>query len=130
MIHVNTVCKVADNSGAILVKCIKVLKISSRLGAVPGQTITVSVKKNVFKSHVVKKSKIISKGQICKALVIRTVKGLKRWGNFFVRSIGNYVVLLNIYDLPYATRLFGPVFREVKLNINYFKVISLSTFTI
>jgi large subunit ribosomal protein L14 len=78
MICVGTICKVADNSGAILVKCIKVLKISSRIGAVAGQTITISVKKNVFKRHIIKKSKIIIKGQICKALILRTKKNIKR----------------------------------------------------
>jgi len=78
MVNVETLLKVADNSGALICGCIKVLKISSRIGAIPGQTVTVSVKKNIFKKHVVKKSKIISKGQICKALLVCSAKGLKR----------------------------------------------------
>lgn len=78
MILIGSICKVADNSGAVLVGCIKVLKISSRIGAIPGQTIKVSVKKNIFKKHIVKKSKIIVKGQLCTALLLRTKKGLKR----------------------------------------------------
>ena len=130
MIFVGTICKVADNSGAVLVKCIKVLKISSRIGAIPGQTITVSVKKNVFKRHIIKKSKIIIKGQICKALILRTKKSIKRWGNFYIKAIKNYVTLLNIYDLPFATRLFGPIFREIRLQLKYYKIISLAVFTI
>lgn len=128
MINIGTIIKVADNSGAILVCCINVLRISSRIGAVPGQMITIVVKKNVIKKHVVKKSKIIVKRQICKALVVRTTKGMKRWGNSHLKS-NNAVVLLNIYKLPYATRLFGLIFREVKLNVSYLRVMSLAQYT-
>lgn len=78
MVNVQTRVDIVDNSGGIIGGCIQVLKISSRIGAVPGQTITISIKKNIFKKHIVKKSKIIVKGQICKALIVRTLKGLKR----------------------------------------------------
>jgi len=101
------------------------VKNASRLGSKPGQIITVSVKKNIFKKHVVKKSRIIHKGQICKALIIGSAKGVKRWGNFFLRTRRNRIILLNQYGMPYATRLFGPVFRDVRLNAKYIKIISL-----
>lgn len=78
MVNVQTRVDIVDNSGGIIGGCIQVLKISSRIGAIPGQTITISIKKNIFKKHIVKKSKIIVKGQICKALIVRTLKGLKR----------------------------------------------------
>lgn len=78
MINVETILKVTDNSGGVYCGCIKILKISSRIGTIPGQTLTVSVKKNIVKKHVVKKSRIISKGQICKALLVCSAKGLKR----------------------------------------------------
>jgi large subunit ribosomal protein L14 len=126
MINVESILKIADNSGGLFCGCIKILKISSRIGAIPGQTLTVSIKKNVFKKHVTKKSKIISKGQICKALLVCSVKGLKRWGNFFIKANSNKVVLLNQYNMPYATRLFGLVFREVRLKIFFNKVMSLA----
>lgn len=129
MVNVETILKVADNSGGIYCGCIRILKISSRIGTVPGQTLTVSVKKNIVKKHVVKKSKIISKGQICKALLVCSAKGLKRWGNFFIRSKLNRIVLLNQYNLPYATRLFGPVFREIRLKVFFSKIISLAQVT-
>jgi large subunit ribosomal protein L14 len=78
MINVESILKVTDNSGAILVKCIKVLKISKRVGACPGQIITVVVIKNVYKKHVIKKSKMIHRKFIYKALLLQTIKGIKR----------------------------------------------------
>jgi large subunit ribosomal protein L14 len=77
MVQVETYLKVADNSGAITVCCIKVQKRSVRNGASAGETITVVVKKNVIKKNV-KKSKQIRNGQICTALISRTVRVLKR----------------------------------------------------
>jgi large subunit ribosomal protein L14 len=126
MVNVETIIRIADNSGAIFGGCIRILKLSHKLGAKTGETITISVKKNIFKKNIIKKSKIIVKGQICKALIIRSVKGLKRWGNFFIRANNNAAILLNKYDLPYGTRLFGVVFREIKKKIKYAKVISLA----
>lgn len=130
MINISTRLAVVDNSGALEVGCINILKINSRIGAVPGCLITISVKKNIFKKNIKKKSRIIVKGQIVKALLTTTVKGLKRGGNFFVRAYSNNAVLLNQYMLPYGTRVFGPVFREIRQKINYRKVISLSRATI
>jgi len=78
MINIGTYIRISDNSGGILAKCIGVSQISKRTGGLPGHIITVVIKKNVFKKHVVKKSKIITKGMICKALLLRTKKGLKR----------------------------------------------------
>ena len=77
MINVQTILKVADNSGAIYVMCIRLLNMSMRVGAKAGDTITVVVKKNIVKKNI-KKSKEIKKGQICTALILRTKKGLKR----------------------------------------------------
>jgi large subunit ribosomal protein L14 len=77
MINVQTVLKVADNSGAVFVNCIRLLNSSSRIGAGVGDTITVVVKKSIVKKNI-KKSKEIKKGQVCSAIIIRTVKGVKR----------------------------------------------------
>lgn len=77
MINVQTVLKVADNSGAVFVSCIRLMNSSSRIGAKVGDTLTVVVKKNIIKKNI-KKSKEIKKGQVCSALVLRTLKGVKR----------------------------------------------------
>jgi large subunit ribosomal protein L14 len=130
MISISTRVTIVDNSGALEGGCINVLKMNSRIGAVPGCLITISVKKNVFKKNIKKKSRIITKGQIVKALVITTVKGLKRVGNFRVRTRSNNSILLNQYLLPYGTRIFGPIFREIRQKINYRKVVSLARATI
>lgn len=125
MIHVQTILKVADNSGALFVKCIRLMNMSSRIGAIPGQTITVVVKRNVVKKNV-KKSKEIKKGQVCMAVVLRTKKGVKRWGNFFIGSLSNSVAIINKAYLPYGSRLLGPVFRELRGIENFRKFLSIS----
>jgi large subunit ribosomal protein L14 len=129
MINVQTVLKVADNSGAVFVSCIRLMNSSSRVGAKVGDMLTVVVKKNIIKKNI-KKSKEIKKGQVCSAVVLRTLKGVKRWGNFFLRSGTNSVALLNKYFLPIGSRLLGPVFREVRVNLKFAKIISIAQVTL
>ena len=129
MINVQTVLKVADNSGAVFVSCIRLMNSSSRIGAKVGDTITVVVKKNIIKKNI-KKSKEIKKGQVCSAIILRTLKVVKRWGNFFIRSGTNSVALLNKYFLPIGSRLLGPVFREVRVNLKFAKIISIAQVTL
>lgn len=129
MINVQTVLKVADNSGAVFVNCIRLLNSSSRVGAKVGDIITVVVKKSIVKKNI-KKSKEVKKGQVCTALVLRTLKGVKRWGNFFLRSGVNSAALLNKYFLPIGSRLLGPIFREIRTNPKFSKVISLAQVTL
>ena len=129
MINVQTVLKVADNSGAVFVSCIRLMNSSSRIGAKVGDTLTVVVKKNIIKKNI-KKSKEIKKGQVCSAVVLRTLKGVKRWGNFFLRSGTNSVALLNKYSLPIGSRLLGPVFREVRTNLKFAKIMSIAQVTL
>lgn len=129
MINVQTVLKVADNSGAVFVSCIRLLNASSRVGAKVGDTITVVVKKSIIKKNV-KKSKEVKKGQVCSAIVLRTVKGVKRWGNFFLRSNSNAAALLNKYSLPVGSRILGPVFREIRIGLKYSKIISIAQVTL
>ena len=130
MIVPSTRLNVVDNSGAIEVGCININKRNQRVGAVPGSLIVISVKKNVFKKNVKTNSRIIIKGQIVKALVVATSRGLRRLGNFKVKTSSNNVVLLNQYLLPYGTRLFGPVLREVRQKTNFRKIISLARIVI
>jgi large subunit ribosomal protein L14 len=129
MINVQTVLRVADNSGAVFVNCIRLLNSSSRIGARVGDTITVVVKKSIIKKNI-KKSKEVKKGQVCCAIILRTVKGVKRWGNFFLRSGTNSVALLNKYFLPIGSRLLGPVFREIRVNLKFTKIISIAQVTL
>jgi len=77
MINVQTVLKVVDNSGAVFVSCIRLLNSSSRVGAKVGDVITVVVKKSIVKKNI-KKSKEVKKGQVCTAVILRTLVGLKR----------------------------------------------------
>lgn len=77
MINIGSYLQIADNSGGVVAKCIGVSRLSVK-GALPGHIITVVIKKNILKKHVVKKSKIITKGMLCKALLLRTKKGLRR----------------------------------------------------
>lgn len=126
MINIMSRLPVVDNSGAIVCGCINIPKSASRRGASVGCLITISVKKNIFKKNIKKKSRIINKGQIVKALLVSTSRGTKRNGNFFVRSSINAVVLMNQYLLPYGTRLLSPIFREIRQKINYRKIISLA----
>ena len=129
MINVQTVLKVADNSGAVFVSCIRLLNSSSRVGAGVGDTITVVVKKNIIKKNI-KKSKEVKKGKVCSAIILRTIKGVKRWGNFFLRSSSNAVALINKYYLPIGSRLLGPVFREIRANLKFSKIISIAQVTL
>jgi large subunit ribosomal protein L14 len=128
MINVQTILKVADNSGAIYVKCIHLLT-SGRRGSKVGDIITVVVKKNIIKKNV-KKSKEVKKGQVCAGLILRTKVGLRRWGNFFIKSGSNSVVLINKYFLPIGSRIIGPVFREIKSNLKFNKIITLAQVTL
>ena len=129
MINVQTVLKVADNSGAVFVSCIKVPKAFSRIGAEIGDTVTVVVKKSIIKKNV-KKSKEVKNGQIYTAIILRTLRGLKRWGNFFLRASSNSAALLNKYNLPIGSRIIGPVFREIRSNSKYIKLVSLAQVTL
>jgi large subunit ribosomal protein L14 len=130
MINILTRLPIVDNSGAIEAGCISILKANSRTGAYPGCLVTISVKKNIFKKNIKKKSRIITKGQVVKALILTSVRGLKRVGNFSIRSESNNSILLNQYLLPYGTRIFGPVFREIRQKTNYRKVVSLARVTV
>lgn len=123
MINVQAVLRVADNSGAIFAKCIRLLNSSSRVGAQVSDMITVVVKKSIIKKNI-KKSKEVKKGQIFKAILLCSKFGVRRWGGFFLRAAITNVALLNKYFLPMGTRLNGVVFRELRSRLN--KSISLA----
>lgn len=126
MIKVQTVLKVSDNTGAVYIMCIKILNISKKQGALPSHEIKGTVKKRKFKKKVFKKFKEIKKGGIYTCLIIRNIRGLKRWGNYFIQSFHNCLIIINNYSVPLGSRVFGPVFLEIKNYSKYSKVISLA----
>ena len=118
MIQTQTMLEVADNSGARQVMCIKVLGGSHRRYASVGDIIKVTVKEAIPRGKV-------KKGQVLKAVVVRTRKGVRRPDGSLIRFDGNAAVLLNNQDAPIGTRIFGPVTREL-CNEKFMKIISLA----
>lgn len=118
MIQTTTVLDVADNSGAKRVMCIKVLGGSKRKYAHVGDVIVVSVKECAPTAKV-------KKGDVVKAVVVRTRKETARTDGTYIRFDGNSAVLLNNQLEPVGTRIFGPVARELRAK-KFMKIISLA----
>lgn len=118
MIQQQTRLDVADNSGAKSVMCIKVLGGSKRRYATLGDVIVVTVKEATPNSKV-------KKGQVLKAVIVRTKKETNRGDGTYVRFDTNSAVLINAQNEPIGTRIFGPVARELRAK-NFMKIISLA----
>ncbi|MCK6508426.1 50S ribosomal protein L14 [Myxococcota bacterium] len=118
MIQMQTALEVADNSGAKKVMCIKVLGGSRRRYASIGDVIVVSVKEALPNSKV-------KKGDVHKAVVVRTRKELGRPDGSYIRFDENSAVLLNNQNEPIGTRIFGPVARELRAK-QFMKIVSLA----
>lgn len=118
MILFMTNLKVADNSGAKKVECIKILGGSKRRSATVGDILVVSVKEAL-------PNRKVKKGEVQRALVIRTKKGVKRDSGEVVRFDSNAVILINDQNIPIGTRIFGPVAKELREK-NMLRVISLA----
>ena len=118
MIQMRTRLEVADNSGARSVMCVKVLGGSKRKTASIGDVIVVSVKEAIPRGRV-------KKGEVLKAVVVRTAKGVRRADGSLIRFDGNAAVLINAQGEPIGTRIFGPVTRELRSK-GYMKIISLA----
>ena len=118
MIQTQTMLEVADNSGARQVMCIKVLGGSHRRYASVGDIIKVTVKEAIPRGKV-------KKGQVLKAVVVRTRKGVRRPDGSLIRFDENAAVLLNNNKAPIGTRIFGPVTRELRTE-QFMKIISLA----
>lgn len=118
MIQTQTMLDVADNSGARRVMCIKVLGGSKRRYARVGDIIKVTVKEAIPRGKV-------KKGQVLKAVVVRTRQGIRRPDGSVIRFDGNAAVMLNNNDAPIGTRIFGPVTRELR-GEKFMKIISLA----
>ncbi len=118
MIQMQTNLDVADNSGARRVQCIKVLGGSKRKYASVGDIIVVSVKEAIPRGRV-------KKGDVRRAVVVRTAKEVRRDDGTAIRFDRNAAVILNNSDEPVGTRIFGPVVRELR-GKNFMKIISLA----
>lgn len=118
MIQVETNLEVADNSGAKRVQCIRVLGGSGRRYASVGDVIVVAVKDAIPRGRV-------KKGEVHKAVVVRTAKDVHRDDGTTIRFDKNAAVLINAAQEPIGTRIFGPVVRELR-NRRFMKIISLA----
>ncbi len=118
MIQVESNLDVADNSGARRVQCIKVLGGSKRKYASVGDIIVVSVKEAIPKGRV-------KKGQVMKAIIVRTAFPIRRVDGSSIRFDRNAAVLINPNGDPVGTRIFGPVTRELRAK-NHMKIVSLA----
>ncbi len=118
MIQMQTNLKVADNSGARRVQCIKVLGGSKRKTASVGDVIVVSVKDAIPRGRV-------KKGDVRRAVIVRTAKEIRRPDGTAIRFDDNAAVLLTPQGEPIGTRIFGPVTRELR-GKDFMKIISLA----
>ncbi|MGE3682031.1 MAG: 50S ribosomal protein L14 [Bdellovibrionales bacterium] len=118
MIQMQSRLRVADNSGAREVQCIKVLGGTKRRWASIGDIIVVSVKEALPNSKV-------KKGDVAKAVIVRTVHKLRRPDGSYIRFDDNSAVLINAAKEPIGTRIFGPVARELRAK-QFVKIVSLA----
>jgi len=118
MIQVQTKLNVADNSGAKELQCIRVLGGTRRRYARVGDIIVVAVKEALPNSKV-------KKGDVKRAVVVRTIKETRRPDGSYIRFSDNSAVLINPQGEPIGTRIFGPVARELRAR-KYMKIISLA----
>ncbi len=118
MIQTESTLDVADNSGAKRVKCIKVIGGSKRKYATVGDIIVVSIKDAAPNSKV-------KKGQVARAVIVRTTKEVRRKDGSYIRFDKNSAVLINKENEPLGSRIFGPVARELRAR-QFMKIVSLA----
>ncbi len=118
MIQMQTSLEVADNSGARRVQCIKVLGGAKRRTAHVGDVIVVSVKEAIPRGRV-------KKGDMHRAVIVRTAKEIRRADGSSIRFDSNAAVLVNNQNEPIGTRIFGPVTRELRAK-KFMKIVSLA----
>jgi large subunit ribosomal protein L14 len=118
MIKVETLLDVADNSGAKKVLCFRILGGSKRRSASVGDIIVVSIKEAVPESKV-------KKGDVHRAVIVRTKKEVRRPDGSYIRFDNNAAVIINEAREPIGTRIFGPIARELR-GKNFMKIVSLA----
>ena len=118
MTQMQSILKIADNSGARSVMCIKVLGGSKRRYANIGDIIKVAIREAIPTGKV-------KKGQVCDALIVRTRKGVRRSDGSLIKFDDNAAALVNAQKAPIGTRVFGPVTRELREG-KHMKILSLA----
>lgn len=118
MVFTGTTLKCIDNSGALLVKCIRILGKSPRCRGFPGDYIIVSIK--THRPH-----RKVKKGEVYKGVLSRVGYRIKRHGNITVQCTTCAVVLLNKRELPLGSRILEPVMRELRGN-KHFKILAIA----
>ncbi|MBQ2896969.1 MAG: 50S ribosomal protein L14 [Clostridia bacterium] len=118
MVQQQTLLKVADNTGAKELMCIRVLGGTRRRYANVGDVVVASVKKAT-------PGGVVKKGEVVKAVIVRTVKGLKRADGSYIKFDENAAVIIREDKNPRGTRIFGPVARELR-DKEYMKILSLA----
>lgn len=118
MIQLKSVLEVADNSGAKKAICVKVLGGSRRRYASVGDVIIVAIREAIPNSK-------IKKGDVHRAVIVRTAKEVRREDGSYIRFDDNSAVILNAQDEPVGTRIFGPVARELR-GKKFMKIVSLA----
>ena len=118
MIQASTRLKVADNTGARQIECIRVLGGSARKYASVGDTIVASVKQ-------ISPGAAIRKGEVVRAVVVRTIQAVRRGDGSHIRFDENAAVLITESNDPRGTRIFGPVARELR-DMEFTKIVSLA----
>ena len=118
MVQPQTRLKVADNTGAKQIMCIRVLGGSYRRSGNIGDVIVASVKSAI-------PGGVVKKGDVVKAVIVRTSKGVRRPDGSYVKFDDNAAVIIDNQKQPKGTRIFGPIARELR-DKNYMKIISLA----
>lgn len=118
MIQQQTLLKVADNTGAKELMCIRVLGGSRRKYANVGDVVVASVKKAT-------PGGVVKKGEVVKAVIVRSVKGLRRSDGTYIKFDENAAVIIRDDKNPRGTRIFGPIARELR-DHEYMKILSLA----
>lgn len=118
MVQQQTLLKVADNTGAKEIMCIRVLGGSKRRYASVGDVVVASVKKAT-------PGGVVKKGEVVKAVVVRTVKSMRRADGSYIKFDENAAVIIRDDKNPRGTRIFGPVARELR-DKEYMKILSLA----
>ena len=118
MIMEQTMLDVADNSGAKMAKCIKVLGGSRRVYASVGDVVVVAIKKSI-------PSGVVKKGDVAKGVIVRTKKNIRRDDGSYLKFDRNAIVIVDDDGSPKGTRIFGAVARELRQK-NFMRIISLA----
>lgn len=115
MVMVETLLRIVDNSGGGLALCMRILT-NSRI-ARPGDELVVAIKSIILNKKVTwRKRKKVLKGTVRRAVLLRVTYRLKRWGNVHIKMFSNGIALVGKWEMPVASRIYGPVFFEARIS--------------